>query len=76
MTTPVSFRPDADTAARLQSLAQGRTVSEVLRELIHQAYVADLNARAAAEAAQLAKDPQDQAEMRAVREEMDHIRAW
>ena len=69
----ISFRPDDRTARELSDLAAGRKVSEVLRELIHRAYVEHLYAQAAADAARLRNDPAERAEMQAVAEEMDDV---
>jgi hypothetical protein len=76
MTQMISFRPDERTAHELSDLAAGRKVSEVLRELIHRAYVEHLYAQAAADAARLRNDPAERAEMQAVAEDMDDQRAW
>jgi len=47
-----------------------------LRELIHKSYLEDLYARAVADAERLSNDSEDRAELAAIAEEMDEIRAW
>ena len=76
MTQTISFRPDARTTRELQALTRGRNTSEVLRELIHKSYLEDLYARAVADAERLLDDSEDLAELAAIAEEMDEIRAW
>jgi hypothetical protein len=76
MTQTISFRPDERTTRELQALTRGRQTSEVLRELIHKSYLEDVYARAVADAERLRDDPEDRAELAAIAEEMDEIRAW
>ena len=76
MTSTISFRPDERTTRELEALTRGRKTSEVLRELIHKSYLEDLYARAIADAERLRDDPADRAELAAIAEEMDEIRAW
>ena len=76
MTQTISFRPDERTKRELQALTRGRNTSEVLRELIHRSYLEDLYAQAIADAERLRGDPEDRAELVAIAEEMDEIRAW
>jgi predicted DNA-binding protein len=76
MTQTISFRPDERTKRELLALTRGRNTSEVLRELIHKSYLEDLYAQAIADAERLRGDPQDRAELAAIAEEMDEIRAW
>ena len=76
MTQTISFRPDERTTEELRVLARGRKTSEVLREMIHKSYLEDLYARAAADAERLRNDPEDRAELAAIAQEMDEIRAW
>jgi len=76
MTQMISFRPDERTKQELEALARGRNTSEVLRELIHRSYLEDLYSQAIADAERLRNDPEDRAEVVAVREEMDDRRAW
>jgi hypothetical protein len=72
----ISFRADEQTAAELRELAGGRNLSDAIRELIHEQYVARLYAQAAQDAERIRNDPADLAEIRAVKEELDEIRAW
>jgi len=76
MTQTISFRPDAQTTKELQSLTRGRTTSAVLRDLIHKSYLEDLYARAVADAERLRGDSDDRAEIAAIAQEMEEIRAW
>lgn len=76
MAKTISFRPDDRTKSELRALTRGRNTSEVLRELIHQSYLADFYARAVADAERLRNDPGDRAELAAIAEEMNEIRAW
>ena len=72
----ISFRADEQTAAELRQLAGGRKLSDAIRELIHEQYVVRLYEQAARDAERLRADPADQAEVRAVNEELDEISAW
>ena len=76
MTQTISFRPDERTIKELRALTRGRNTSEVLRELIHKSYLEDIYAVAVADAERLRADPQDRAELAAIAQEMDKIRAW
>lgn len=76
MAQTISFRPNAQTTKELQSLARGRTTSAVLRDLIHKSYLEDLFAQAVADAERLHDDPSDRAEIAAIAQEMEEIRAW
>ena len=76
VTQTISFRPDERTTRELQALTRGRNTSEVLRELIHKSYLEDLYARAIADAERLRDDAADRAELAAIAQEMDDIRAW
>ena len=76
MAQMISFRPDERTIEELRILTRGRKTSEVLREMIHKSYLEDLYARAIADAERLRNDPEDQAELAAIAQEMDEIRAW
>ena len=76
MTQTISFRPDERTTNALRVLTRGRTTSEVLRELIHKSYLQDLCARAVEDAERLRNDSDDRAELAAIAQEMDEIRAW
>ena len=72
----ISFRADERTVAELRQLAGGRKLSDAIRDLIHEQYVARLYEQAARDAARLRDDPADQAEIRGVNEELDEISAW
>ena len=76
MAKTISFRPDARTKIELRALTRGRNTSAVLRELIHQSYLADFYARAGADAERLRNDPGDRAELSAIAAEMYEIRTW
>ena len=76
MTQTISFRPDERTIQELRALTRGRKTSEVLRELIHKCYIEDLYARAVVDAERLRGDSEDRAELAAIAQEMDEIRAW
>ena len=76
MARTISFRSDDRTKSELRALTRGRNTSEVLRELIHQSYLADFHARAVADAERLRNDPEDRAELAAIAEQMNEIRAW
>ena len=76
MTQTISFRPNERTTEELRVLTRGRKTSEVLRELIHKSYLEDLYARAVADAERLRNDTEDRAELAAIAQEMDEIRAW
>ncbi len=74
--TTISFRADDQTAAELRQLAGTRNMSDAIRKLIHAQYVSRLYEQAALDAERLRNDPGDQAEIRAVNEELDEISAW
>jgi hypothetical protein len=74
--TTISFRADEQTMTELRQLAGGRNLSDAIRELIHAQYVANLYAQAALDAERVRNDSADQAEIRAVNEELDEISAW
>jgi hypothetical protein len=76
MTQTISFRPDERTTRELEVLTRGRNTSQVLRELIHKSYLEDIYARAVADAERLRADAGDRAELTAVAQEMDELRAW
>jgi hypothetical protein len=76
MARTISFRSDDRTKSELRALTRGRNTSEVLRELIHQGYLADLHARAVADGERLSNDPEDRAELAAIAEQMNEIRVW
>jgi hypothetical protein len=74
--TTISFRADEQTVAELRQLAGERKLSDTIRDLIHERYVARLYAQAERDAERLRNDPADRAEIRAVNEELDEISAW
>lgn len=74
--TTISFRADDQTVSELRQLAGTRNMSDAIRELIHAQYVSRLYEQAALDAERLRNDPADQAEVRAVNEELDEISAW
>ncbi|WBB64022.1 ribbon-helix-helix protein, CopG family [Streptomyces sp. WMMC500] len=74
----ISFRPDATTRRELDALASMRdvTVSDAIRQAVHEAYVREQYRQAAAEVREWRLDPAYAAELAAVREQMDDLRAW
>lgn len=73
----ITIRTDEETDRALTELTRGdRSRSDVVREAILLAYREDRAARLRAEAEEAANDPDDLAEVRAIREEMDAISAW
>jgi hypothetical protein len=74
--TTISFRADDQTVSELRQLAGTRNMSDAIRELIHAQYVSRLYEQAALDAERLRDDPADQAEVKAVNEELDEISAW
>ncbi|MCP3821199.1 hypothetical protein NLX86_24825 [Streptomyces sp. A3M-1-3] len=74
----ISFRPDEVTRRELEALAEqrGATASDVIRQAIHEVYVAEQYRRARAELAEWQADPAYQQEIAAVQEEMSDLRAW
>jgi hypothetical protein len=77
MADPITFRPTSEDTENLAILtADGTSPTRAIRSALelaaHQKHQADLRA----DAARLAADPDYQAEIRAVREELDEIRAW
>jgi hypothetical protein len=72
----ITFRADAEVEAALTELtANGRSKTEVIKAALIEAARAERRERLRSEAAALVADPQDVAEIRAVREEMDRLRA-
>jgi Spy/CpxP family protein refolding chaperone len=72
----VTFRADPEIEAALAELtAGGRSRTEVIKAAVIEAARAQRREELRAEAAALAADPEDVAEIRAVREEMDALRA-
>jgi Arc/MetJ-type ribon-helix-helix transcriptional regulator len=76
-TNTITVRADAEIADALDELmSDGGTRSSVVRAAILAAARKHRRARLRAEAERLAADPEDAAEMRAVREDMESLRAW
>lgn len=74
--TIVTIRADEETSRALEALAEdGRSRSEVVRDAVLQAYRQQQSARLRAEAEAAAADPEDLAEVRAIREELDTLGA-
>lgn len=77
MADPITFRPTAEDTRNLAILtADGTSSTRAIRSALalaaHQKHQADLRA----DAARLAANPDYQAEIRAVRDELDELRAW
>lgn len=73
----ITFRPDEPTERALAELtADGRSVSAVIRDAVLAAARAKRQERLRAEALALAADPEDVAEARAVRADLESLRAW
>ncbi|RZS31330.1 hypothetical protein EV193_11419 [Herbihabitans rhizosphaerae] len=73
----VNFRPDEATERALAELtADGRSVSAAIRDAVLDAARAKRAEALRAEALALAADPDDVAEMRAVRADLEPLRAW
>jgi hypothetical protein len=72
----ISFRADAQTVSELRQIAGDQKLSDTIRGLIHLQYVSGLYEQAARDAERLRNDPADQAEIKAVNDELDEISAW
>lgn len=74
----ITFRttPELDQALNELAAQTGHDRSAAIRSAILQSWRAQRADRLKAEAAALAEDPEDRAELRAVREDMDELRAW
>lgn len=73
----LTVRTDEQTDRALRDLtADGTSQSEVIRRAIYQAWRERQYARMEEESKLLAEDAQEQAELRAIREDMDAVRAW
>lgn len=73
----ITFRTDADVDRALKALtAGGRDRSQAVREAILTAWRLEESQRLAEEARELAADPDDRAEARAVLADMESMRAW
>ena len=73
----ITFRPDDESERALAILtADGRSASAAIRDaLVHEAQRRN-DERLRAEAAALAADPEDLAEVRRVLEDLEPLRAW
>ncbi len=73
----MTFRTDEETERALTALTRdGRSRSDAVRAAILLAYRHESAAQLRAEAEAAADDPDDLAEVRAIRAEMDAIGAW
>lgn len=73
----VTIRTDAKTDQALDALTRdGRSRSDAIRDAIMLAYRQESAARLRAEAEAAAADPDDLAEIRAIRDELDSTGAW
>jgi hypothetical protein len=73
----ITFRTDQESEDALAELtANGQNKTDAIKAALILAAQAQRRERLRAEAAALAADPEDLAEIRAVREEMDDLRAW
>jgi hypothetical protein len=77
MADPITFRPTAEDTENLAILtADGTSPTRAIRSALalaaHQKHQADLRA----DAARLVANSEYQAEIRAVRDELDELRAW
>jgi hypothetical protein len=77
MADPITFRPTPDDAKNLAVLtADGTSPTHAIRHALELAAHEKRQADMRADAARLMANPEYQAEVRAVREELDEIRAW
>lgn len=73
----LTVRTDAQTDQALKDLtADGTSQSEVIRRAVHQAWRDQQHAVLREESERLRNDPDDVAEMRAIRADLDAISAW
>lgn len=73
----ISFRADQDTADALAELLRDETSqTQVIKDALIRAAREHRRARLRRQARALAADPVDLAEMRAVQEDMEPLRAW
>jgi predicted transcriptional regulator len=76
-TSTITVRADEEITRALEELGAGtRNRSAVIREAIISAAREHRRNRLREEAEQLAADPDDAAEMRAVQSDMESLRAW
>ena len=77
MADPITFRPTAEDAENLAILtADGTSPTHAIRHALEIAAHNKRQEDLRADAARLAASPEYQAEIRAVREELDELRAW
>jgi hypothetical protein len=77
MADPITFRPTAEDTANLAILtADGTSPTHAIRHALEIAAHNKRQEDLRADAARLAASPEYQAEIRAVREELDELRAW
>lgn len=75
--TTITFRTDEETDQALAELtADGRNKTEVIKAALIEFARIRIRERLRTEAAALAASPEDLAEIRAVREDLDALRAW
>ena len=77
MADPITFRPTAEDTENLAILtADGTSPTHAIRHALEIAAHNKRQEDLRADAARLAASPEYQAEIRAVREELDELRAW
>ena len=77
MADPITFRPTAEDTENLAILtADGTSPTHAIRHALEIAAHSKRQEDLRADAARLAANPEYQAEIRAVREELDELRAW
>jgi hypothetical protein len=77
MADPITFRPTVEDTANLAILtAEGTSPTHAIRHALEIAAHKKRQEDLRADAARLATNPEYQAEIRAVREELDELRAW
>lgn len=73
----ITFRTDREVDQAIRELtADGTSASDVLRAAVLHAWREQRRAQLRADAEASMSDPDDIAEMRRLREEMDSLRAW
>lgn len=77
MADPITFRPTVEDTENLAILtADGTSPTRAIRQALEIAAHSKRQEDLRADAARLAANPEYQAEIRAVREELDELRAW
>ena len=77
MADPITFRPTSEDTENLAILtADGTSPTHAIRHALEIAAHSKRQEDLRADAARLAANPEYQAEIRAVREELDELRAW